>query len=98
MYFDRSLCMKMLQSRLISVDNLSHEKIDTLYQLYNQYYSGTDQSLFHNDLKNKQWVILLHDSEQQLRGFTALTLLKTEYEGKPQRILYSGDTVIHHLY
>lgn len=53
-----------------------------------------EREAFERDLARKDWLILLHDRDGVLRGFTSLALLRTEWAGRSVHALSSGDTVI----
>ncbi len=90
--------MKTLNSKIIYVIDLTAETVQAMFELYSYYYAGTDVTTFQTDLNNKKWVILLYDGQQQLRGFSTLTLFETLYANKLQRTLYSGDTIVDHQF
>ena len=54
--------------------------------------------IFHRDLNNKDWIILLRDEHDRLQGFSTLALYETEFNGKPISVVYSGDTIIRREY
>jgi hypothetical protein len=90
--------MKTLTSKIIKIAESSPETIAAMFALYHHYYAGTNLAIFTHDLQNKNWVILLYDEENQLRGFSTLALFTTQHAGEKVRILYSGDTVIDHQF
>ena len=65
-----------------------------MYHLYARYYGGTSQQLFLKDLSQKSHVILLIDGEKAIRGFSTVRKIETEFEGRPVRALFSGDTIV----
>jgi hypothetical protein len=58
-------------------------------------YDGVDPVRFAADLAGKQHVLLLEDGGGGLQGFSTLRVADESVEGRPVRILFSGDTVIH---
>lgn len=68
-----------------------------LVELYLSYYDGSDEQRVINDLAEKTEVLLLY-CEQSLVGFTTLQLYDFEWQGSVVRIIYSGDTVVHHAH
>lgn len=54
--------------------------------------------MFCRDLNEKNYVILLRDADRRLQGFTTLSVIEFEFEGRPLRAIFSGDTIIHQAY
>lgn len=69
-----------------------------MLRLYCRYYEACDGERFQRDLAEKDYVILLHDLQGDLRGFSTLEVLAFEYDGRPQRAVFSGDTIVHHQF
>jgi hypothetical protein len=67
-----------------------------LFALFERHYSGVTFEAFWKDLSEKQWVVLLYDASNQIRGFTTLLLL--DLPGEPVRAIFSGDTIIDRHY
>ena len=78
--------------------NLASQTIRQMYDLYSTYYEATSLSLFESDLHGKDFVVLLHDSDGALAGFSSLAIVDTTVHGKPVRSIYSGDTIIDRAY
>ncbi len=87
---------RKLTTQVISAKQASRTLIDAMYGLYENYYEATSKSLFEQDLRNKNYVLLMFDDQRQLRGFTTLRVSKTQYLKQPVNIIFSGDTIIHH--
>lgn len=88
----------MIYSKVVPVDVLSEKQISEMFILYSKYYSGTNNSLFYNDLSLKNQVILLQDESEKIEGFSTVALIETQFEGRPIRALFSGDTIVAHGY
>ncbi|HEY8210143.1 MAG TPA: hypothetical protein VIG99_21805 [Myxococcaceae bacterium] len=59
-------------------------------------YEGVVPERFAADLAGKQHVIMLRDvGSRALAGFSTIALREEPHHGRPARVLYSGDTVIH---
>lgn len=63
-----------------------------MYALLTTYFDATSELAFQADLAEKDFVILLRDSQRSIRGFSTGKIL----EGDDWRAVYSGDTIIHH--
>lgn len=87
-----------LGARVLKVAGLPDEDVEAMFALYHRYYAGTSRERFLADLGDKDEVIVLHDEEGVLRGFSTLKLLEDGSEGEPCRVLFSGDTIVHHRY
>ncbi|RCK78123.1 MAG: hypothetical protein OZSIB_1772 [Candidatus Ozemobacter sibiricus] len=82
-----------LYGRILEVTDLSIGLIEEMFWLMDRYFF-VDRVAFERDLSRKDWVLLLRDRRNVVRGFTSLKLIKSEWEGRPVQALYSGDTVI----
>lgn len=92
--------MSTLTARIIAQQQLADDIITAMYALYEAYYESTSAALFAQDLAEKSHVIALFD-EGQLRGFSTLLLQDSpasENGVANARVLFSGDTIIHHEY
>lgn len=76
-----------------TVSDLTEKERHALAHLYLTYYSGTSEERFIADLRNKSEILLVH-CDEVLVGFTTLQLYEREWNGKPIRIVYSGDTIV----
>ena len=64
-----------------------------MYSLLGNHFGGVRREVFEADLDTKNWVILLEDSSE-LKGFSTLLMYETEFEGKVESVVYSGDTIM----
>jgi hypothetical protein len=70
-----------------------------MYALLKCYFCNVTQPQFEHDLAEKEWIILLSDSDTgQIQGFSTLMRLKTTVDGQPVVAFFSGDTIIHRDY
>ncbi|MGB3204265.1 MAG: hypothetical protein WBB28_04690 [Crinalium sp.] len=66
-----------------------------MYLLLNTHFKGVKPEVFHADLAEKNWVILLEDDQQKmLQGFSTIKMSKTEFDGEVISVVYSGDTIV----
>jgi hypothetical protein len=80
------------------IQALENHTIDQMYDLYGRYYEATSQQLFESDLKDKDFVVVLHDEACAVVGFSTLAVLNAEVDGHRLRVIYSGDTIIDRAY
>lgn len=66
--------------------------------LYERFYAGCSQERFLSDLDEKNTVLLLHDVQSALQGFTTMRWWEREFAGASVRVLFSGDTIIDRAY
>lgn len=90
--------MKPLTTSFCRPQHLSPDKVGQLFELYATYYGGTSASLFEHDLRQKDWILLLHGEHRQICGFSTLKILTTEHQNQHVRAIFSGDTIIAHEY
>jgi GNAT superfamily N-acetyltransferase len=57
-------------------------------------FEGVRRPPFERDLNEKNWVILLHDADGRLRGFTTIDCYDVRHRGERLTIIYSGDTIV----
>jgi len=86
---------RKLYSKLLTISELKHESIIQMFQLFQQYFDNCIYKFFLGDLKNKQYVIQLLDSNtDKIQGFTTLSLFSHTYLNRHISIVFSGDTII----
>lgn len=86
--------MADLRGRVERVGDLSQKTRAAMFALYEHYYGGTNRELFLNDLSEKQYVVMLRDCDGALQGFSSIKFWQEDFDGKPVRIIYSGDTIV----
>ncbi len=86
---------KKLIGRVMSVTQLDAAIKDTMFELMHQFYFAEKKAFF-DDLSHKTTVILLEDIDGVLRGFTSVALFDLNVNNQQVKILFSGDTIIHH--
>ena len=80
---------------LLSVQQLSQDRKESMFSLFDKHFSGVKQNDFEADLQAKHWVILLEDSNSgELKGFTTLRSDTMEFKQERITTLYSGDTIV----
>jgi len=67
--------------------------MDEMFQLFAPYYANISSGQFFQDLRDKDFVILLKDGGA-LAGFTTAKLLTFPFEGLDRLVIFSGDTIV----
>ena len=90
--------MPKLRAETFAISSLSKKIMQVMYNLYSEYYEEAGEDIFFHDLNGKDYAILLLDNNDEIKGFTTIELMNEIYKGKEIRIIFSGDTIIHHEY
>jgi hypothetical protein len=69
-----------------------------MYRLYHRYYEATSKERFLADLAAKDEVLLLFDESETLRGFSTLQHIECDWKESRCRVVFSGDTIVHHRF
>ena len=80
--------------QLLSRSALPLDRQEQMYTILDAHFSGVSRGQFLRDLDEKNWVILLVDSEGRLQGFTTLLFYETVWKGERLGVVYSGDTIV----
>lgn len=88
----------MLKSAIIKVSELTQNNIETMFNLMSEYYDNLKKENFISDLKEKEDIIILKDEFNELKGFSSIIILDLSVKGETVKLLFSGDTIIHHKY
>jgi len=83
-----------LEARVRDAAALTGDERDQMFALMETYYRNCDRGHFEQDLRLKDWVILLTD-DGTVAGFSSQRLLRHRVNGSELTVLFSGDTVIH---
>jgi hypothetical protein len=84
----------ILNATVVDVAKLDRDIRGVMYALFEQYYLAISPQMFARDLASKDTVILLHDQENRLCGFSTLATLTMNVGGEIIRIVFSGDTIV----
>ncbi len=75
--------------------DLSEADTGALFALFQENYHDVAFDIFKRDLSNKDWVIILRDTQSGcIQGFSTLALYETNVCGRRMSVVYSGDTII----
>lgn len=80
-------------TRFVPVATLDDSTRHRMARIYLASYDGSSQAVFFGDLATKGEVLLVHAADE-LIGFTTIRVFEREWQGRPIRVVYSGDTVV----
>lgn len=87
------------QCSVVPVSSLDRSGRTELFALMSSHFDGVVEQQFFQDLDEKQWVVLLHDTASgRITGFSTIMLLETELTGQPLAGVFAGDTIIEPEY
>jgi hypothetical protein len=91
--------LPFLTSYTLTRNELTPETIQEMFDVFSENFAQSSLELFNRDLNNKNWVILIRDSQKnQVQGFSTLDIYEIDYQGRPITVVYSGDTIIRRAY
>lgn len=80
-------------------EKVTLEECKGMYELFSQYYHNTPFDTFLSDLAKKKGVFIAkRHTDQKVVGFSTATTFDVDVDGRPVRLLFSGDTVMHKDY
>ncbi len=86
---------RKLVGHTIAAESLRPEQTQAMFSLFSEFFEVEDPLTFYQDLKRKQWVILLlEEGTARIQGFSTMAAYVTSFEKQPISIIYSGDTII----
>ncbi len=86
-----------LNGRVVRAESADQHMLESMYALMKQYYDGVSYDSFIQDLSEKDWLILLEESDQ-IVGFSSQMLYEHVIERESVSVLFSGDTIIDKAY
>ena len=89
--------MRDLKSRVVLVESLTVDQITSMICLMKESYEGITKYDFTNDLKNKQFCLLIEDKDC-VCGFTTIETFQMHWKKSIIDVVFSGDTVIKKEY
>lgn len=84
-----------LAADILRLESIEPQTIEEMYRLFAIGYEDIDETVFRKDLSNKTHVMVLRDSQGELRGFTTAVVWEFLDATRPIRLLFSGDTMVH---
>jgi hypothetical protein len=82
-----------ISSRFLPQAELTPGLTDKMFGLLAEHFEGVTPAQFHQDLREKNWVMLL-EKRNRLVGFSTLLAYESSFRGKPVSVIYSGDTIV----
>lgn len=83
-----------LSYRIVPVSLLTSTATEEMLGLFEAHFRVTAADLFVRDLRRKQLVIQILDTEERLRGFSTIASFRFAFRGSKVGVVYSGDTII----
>ncbi len=83
-----------LSGRVVSRTRLTDAETRSMQDLLARHFAGVEARIFHEDLAEKNWVVLLEDGQGELRGFSTFLMYPSMACGKPMIMVCSGDTIV----
>lgn len=87
--------MRKLHGEVMEVRDLTDGNKRDMYALMDAFYEDTDVQVFHRDLAEKDYCILLLDELDRIQGFSTQKIMHIEVDGRKIYGVFSGDTIIH---
>jgi hypothetical protein len=84
----------MLAGRLVARSALTESDVTGMFALLSAHFDGVDRETFDRDLDAKNWVVILSDEDDDIRGFSTFLLYETSAANRPLTVVYSGDTIV----
>jgi hypothetical protein len=83
-----------LQGVIVRVADLHERQITAMFSLMKQNFDNVRPEIFHADLKEKDFVLLLSEgSSGKLQGFSTQKVFRHRINGEDYRIIFTGDTI-----
>jgi len=81
--------------KIVHVHELSERQKEEMYSLMCRYYENTFREKFYSDLSEKQWVLMILDSQtHEIAGFSTQVVFPFIHNQTEYQVLFSGDTII----
>jgi len=88
-----------LVSQTLPRVELTPNVIREMFEVFCENFEHSSFEIFEYDLNDKNWVILIRDTEHNaLQGFSTIALYEMDYQRKRISVVYSGDTIIRREY
>ncbi|MEL6937936.1 MAG: hypothetical protein AAFO84_01950 [Cyanobacteria bacterium J06598_1] len=83
-----------MQTELVKTSELTQGDRASMYALLDSHFEGATLQVFETDLSLKNWVLLLKDAEDELKGFSTMLMYDISFEDELVTVVYSGDTIM----
>jgi hypothetical protein len=84
----------MIDMRIQRQSRISADEEERLFQLHSRFFQNLDRDVFHEDFREKDWVITVSEGQDPV-AFSTIRLYQETTDGRSVWILFSGDTVVH---
>jgi len=79
---------------LLRRGDLSDSTKTQMYRLFSSQFENVPLEQFVSDLDQKNWVLLLRNSDEELVAFSSMHVYETTINARKLTLLYSGDTAV----
>lgn len=80
--------------RILTISEVKPKEVLEMYELMLRHYNNVYEDKFINDFNSKDGVIILHDKQFKIKGFSTYRIFETKYQSENLKIIFSGDTII----
>lgn len=89
---------RTIQSRIVSVAEITPTDARVMYEIFSRHYDCVSFDKFLLDLSEKDCVLVLHNANSAICGFSTQKVLRVFVGGKAVRAVFSGDTIVDRAY
>jgi hypothetical protein len=89
---------RSIQSRVVSVARITPIDARAMYEIFARHYDCVSFDQFLMDLSEKDCVLVLHNANFEICGFSTQKVLRVSVGGKSVRAVFSGDTIVDRAY
>ncbi len=75
-------------------DEVDEKTRASMYELFCKQFENVPYTKFIEDLEQKNWVLLMHQDDNALGGFSSMHLYDVTIDGRDLTVVYSGDTIV----
>ncbi|MEK7487644.1 MAG: hypothetical protein AABZ60_25210 [Planctomycetota bacterium] len=84
---------KKLLGRVLPIPSISLLMKEAMFKIFQRHYENVSWTQYLSDMSRKHYILLL-EYENTILGFSTQQIIVTNFQEKPIRILFSGDTII----
>ncbi len=89
---------KKINSQVKKIEEISDKDRTQMLRLMQEFYENVFEKNFNEDLKEKDYCLMLYNEEGDIKGFSTQQNISMRVEGKTIKGVFSGDTIIHKDY
>jgi hypothetical protein len=89
---------RSIQSRIVPVGKITPIDARAMYEIFARHYDCVSFEQFLLDLSEKDCVLVLHNANFEICGFSTQKVLRVSVGGKSVRAVFSGDTIVDRAY